>query len=251
MSSNANERLELIRPDWPVPASIQALATTRCGGVSAPPCDSLNLGVRSGDESGAVAANRERLRRMAHLPESPRWLAQVHGNRVVHAGEVAPDVTEADAVWSDRTGQVCAVLVADCLPVLLADRDGYCVAAAHAGWRGLAAGVLEATVAALPVAPGALLAWFGPCIGPAAFEVGADVRDAFVTADEAASDCFRPSPAGRWLADLEGLARRRLARAGVHAMQGGGFCTYNDPQRFFSYRRDGRTGRMAAVIWRS
>ncbi|PWG62619.1 peptidoglycan editing factor PgeF [Sediminicurvatus halobius] len=239
----------LLLPDWPRPPGVCALATTRAGGVSKPPFDTLNLGTRAGDDPSAVAANRGRLRHLAALPAVPSWLAQVHGRRVVHADEVMPDVTEADAVWSDRPGAVCAVLVADCLPVLLADRDGRCVAAAHAGWRGLAGGVLEATVAALPVGPGALVAWLGPCIGPDAFEVGVEVREAFLDGDSGATGCFRPSPAGRWLADLGGLARRRLAGAGVAAIHGGGLCTYSDPARFFSYRRDGRTGRMAALVW--
>jgi YfiH family protein len=147
-------------------------------------------------------------------------------------------------------GQVCAVLVADCLPVLLADRAGSCVAAAHAGWRGLAAGVIESTVASLPVAPSRLVAWLGPAIGPDAFEVGAEVREQFLAVDAGAEGLFRPSPAGRWMADLFGLARRRLAAVGVTSVQGGGLCTVSDPGRFFSYRRDGLTGRLAALVWR-
>lgn len=244
------DTLPLLRPDWPAPVGIRACVTTRIGGVSAAPFDTLNLGARTGDDAAAVAANRDRLIAAAGLPAAPRWLAQVHGTRVVAARDVAPDATESDASWSERPGEVCAVLVADCLPVLLCDRDATCVAAAHAGWRGLAGGVLEATVAALPAAPGALRAWLGPAIGPAAFEVGEEVREAFLGADAGAAGCFRPSPAGRWLADLYGLARRRLHALGVEAIHGGGFCTYREPGRFFSYRRDGRTGRMAALIWR-
>ena len=237
--------MESLRPGWPAPAPVRALTTTRAGGVSRPPWDAFNLAAHVGDAPQHVAANRAALRRRFGLPADPVWLQQVHGARVVEAGPAA----EADAVWSRTPGQVCAVLTADCLPVLLCDRAGDCVAAAHAGWRGLAAGVLEATVAALPADAADLMAWLGPAIGPDAFEVGDEVREAFVTADARAGAAFRPAGDGRWLADLYGLAHLRLAAAGVTRVFGGGLCTFTDRDRFYSYRRDGVTGRMASLIW--
>ena len=237
--------MESLRPGWPAPAPVRALTTTRAGGVSRPPWNAFNLATHVGDTPQHVAANRAALRRRFDLPADPVWLQQVHGARVVEAGAAA----EADAVWSRTPGQVCAVLTADCLPVLLCDRAGDCVAAAHAGWRGLAAGVLEATVAALPADAADLMAWLGPAIGPDAFEVGDEVREAFVTADARAGAAFRPAGDGRWLADLYGLARLRLAAAGVTRVFGGGLCTFTDRDRFYSYRRDGVTGRMASLIW--
>jgi len=241
----------ILQPDPAPPAGVRAVFTTRAGGVSEPPFDSLNLGLLSGDAPDAVERNRARLAADIGLPGTPAWLAQVHGTRVVAAGDVMPDATEADASWTDRPGEVCAVLVADCLPVLLCDRDATCVAAAHAGWRGLAGDVLGATVATMPAAPQALQAWLGPAIGPAAYEVGDEVREAFLAADPGAHAGFGPSPAGRWLAELYALARRRLAALGVAAVHDGGRCTWSDRERFFSYRRDGLTGRMAALIWRT
>lgn len=235
----------LIVPDWPAPPNVRALVTTRAGGVSAPPCDSFNLGERSGDDPAAVAANRERLRQL--LPAEPVWLHQVHGNRVVALP--ADPGCQADAAWSARAGMPCAVLTADCLPVLFCDRQGTRVAAAHAGWRGLADGVLEATAAALEVAPGKLLAWLGPAIGQDAFEVGPEVRAAFLAHDPAAAAAFRPGRDDRWHADLYHLARQRLAAAGVAQVSGGGLCTWSDAATFYSWRRDGRTGRMASVVW--
>lgn len=245
--------VDWIVPDWPVPTSVRALITTRNGGVSAAPYNNMNLSTRTGDDPEAVRANRARLRSM--LPEEPFWLAQVHGARVVEAGHPEGN-RDADACVARRAGQVCAVLIADCLPVLLCDRAGTTVAAAHAGWRGLNAGVVENTVAAMHCDPGALLAYLGPAIGPEAFEVQGDVLEAFVAADPGARDCFRdkPVPSGtprKWLANLYALARRRLARAGVGVVYGGGACTYSDPARFFSHRRAGRDGRQAAMIWLS
>jgi polyphenol oxidase len=238
--------------DWPAPARVRTLLTTRRGGVSAPPFDSMNLGLHVGDEPGAVAQNRARLR--ALLPAEPCWLQQVHGTRVVDAVQAASTLEEADACVARAAGQVCAVLVADCLPVLLCDRAGTVVAAAHAGWRGLSAGVLEQTVSGLPVAPGDLLAYLGPAIGKGAFEVGADVLDAFCMTDAGAEACFAPKAAGpsgepKWLCDLAGLARRRLQALGVPRVDGGELCTFAAPRRFFSHRRDRRTGRLAALIW--
>jgi len=239
--------LPLIVPDWPAPPNVRAAVSTRVGGVSAAPYDSFNLGAHTEDLPEHVAENRRRLRQALRLPAEPAWLTQVHGVEVVRA-EVAP--AEADAAWTDRAGTVCAILTADCLPVLFCDEGGEAVAAAHAGWRGLASGVLEATVAAMGRAPRTLMAWLGPAIGPDAFEVGAEVVDRFLVHDAGAADCFRPSPQGRWLADLYGLARRRLHRFGLERIYGGGFCTFHDRARFFSYRRDSRTGRMASLIWR-
>jgi len=237
-----------ITPDWPAPANVRAFITTRAGGVSEGPYASLNLGLRTDDDPRTVAVNRERL--CAALPQQPHWLRQVHGSIVVEADDLAT-APAADASIARRPETVCAVLVADCVPLLLTDRKGTTVAIAHAGWRGLAAGVIENTVARMGPDPRELLAYLGPGIGPRAFEVGADVRDAFLADDAQADLAFSPHAPGKWLADLFLLARRRLARAGVGAAYGGGLCTYSDARRFFSYRRDRTTGRMAAVIWRS
>jgi len=237
-----------IVPDWPAPPNVRALVTTRRGGVSRPPFADFNLADHVGDDPAAVAENRRRLR--AHLPAEPRWLHQVHGARCVDAALIAPGC-EADASFTRRPGVVCAVLTADCLPVLFADRDGTVVAAAHAGWRGLAAGVLEATVQAIGVAPERLLAWLGPAIGPESFEVGAEVVEAFTRLDAAAMKAFQAQPNGKWLCNLYRLARRRLAALGVCCVTSAEFDTVRDAQRFFSYRRDGITGRMASLIWRA
>ena len=238
--------IELIRPDWPAPARVQAWSTTRAGGVSVAPWDSLNLGVHVGDAPDAVNRNRQRLGDRLQLPEEPLWLQQVHGDRVRPAED--SDAC-ADACLADRAGQVCVVMTADCLPVLLCNRGGSKVAAAHAGWRGLHSGILERTVAAFGERPGELIAWLGPAIGPQAFEVGDEVRDAFVAEDADAAMHFTANREGHWLADLYGLARLRLTRSGVDAVFGGGRCTFSEPASFFSYRRDGVTGRMASLIW--
>jgi YfiH family protein len=236
-----------IVPDWPAPSCVRTLITTRSGGVSRGAYDSLNLGLRVGDDPDCVHRNRERLRRF--LPAEPKWLTQVHGTRAVEADKIAFPV-EADAASTRSSGVVCAVMVADCLPILLCDLEGTVVAAAHAGWRGLSAGVIESAVAATGVAPARLLAYMGPAIGPGAFEVGADVFDAFVSRDDAAQVAFKPHAAGKWLCDLYALARQRLNALGVGAVFGGGLCTYSDRARFFSRRRDRVSGRMAALIWR-
>jgi YfiH family protein len=235
-----------IVPDWPAPACVRSLITTRAGGVSVGPFASFNLGLRTGDDPQAVAANRAKLASL--LPQPPRWLRQVHGSRVVDA-DVLTDTPEADAAVARRPGTVCAVLVADCIPVLLADRAGTTVGIAHAGWRGLASGVVENTARAMAGEPRGLVAYLGPGIGPAFFEVGDDVRDAFIARDAGAADAFAPHATGKWLADLFLLARRCLRRAGVDEIHGGALCTYSDAQRFFSYRRSRITGRMAALIW--
>ncbi len=237
-----------IIPDWPAPANVKSVITTRAGGASGGPYASFNLGLRAGDDPQAVAENRARLRGL--LPQEPKWLRQVHGAVAVDA-DMTTDATEADASVARRAGTVCAVMVADCVPVLFADRAGTHVAIAHAGWRGIAGGVIENTVRKLGLAPGELLAYLGPGIGPRAFEVGTDVRDAFLARDARAAAAFTPHTAGKWLADLYLLARQRLQGAGVDRIHGGGLCTYSDAARFYSYRRDKVTGRMAALIWRS
>jgi len=248
--------------DWLMPAwriaEVGALMTTRAGGVSGGRYATMNVGSAVGDDADDVAANRRLL--ATATGASPVYLRQVHGTRVVRvdAGDAAPHAParEADAVVTTDPGVACVVQAADCLPVLLAAPDGRAVGAAHAGWRGLAGGVVEAAVdgvaAAAGCAPGELVAWLGACIGPDAFEVGGDVLDAFAVArddDARATPRFRAKGRGKWLADLAGLARDRLARVGVRDVSGGGWCTVSDPVRFFSYRRDGVTGRMAAAIW--
>ena len=247
------ERLERLResliiPDWPAPAQVRAASTTRWGGVSQSPYESLNLAGHVGDDPANVAENRQRLAAALNRVHEPAWLEQVHGTTVVKAETVSAPVI-ADAAWTRAPGRSCVVMTADCLPVLLCDRVGTVVAAAHAGWRGLAAGVIGATVARLGMPPMELLAWLGPAIGPDAFEVGEEVRAAFLKLDAGNVVCFRPSPAGRWLADLYELARRQLRSLGVSAIYGGEFCTFSEPERFFSYRREPRTGRMASLIW--
>ncbi|MFO1423013.1 MAG: peptidoglycan editing factor PgeF [Candidatus Competibacteraceae bacterium] len=238
----------IIIPDWPAPARVRAASTTRHDGVSPPPYDSLNLADHVGDDPARVAENRRRLAAVAGYPAEPAWLQQVHGSRVV-AAETVREPVVADAAWTRQLGRPCVVMTADCLPILLCDRAGTVVAAAHAGWRGLAEGVIAATVAQLNVPPMELLAWLGPAIGPDAFEVGDEVRAVFLELDGGNVACFRPSPAGRWLADIYELARRQLRGLGVSAVYGGEFCTFGEPERFFSYRRESRTGRMATLIW--
>lgn len=234
-----------IIPDWPAPPTVRAVSTTRRGGVSVAPYDSWNLGDHVGDDPRAVEQNRLRLMKALGLPAPPVWLRQVHGARVVDAGHGS---CEADAAYTGQPGVVCAVLTADCLPLLLSNATGTRVAAVHAGWRGLAAGVIEAALAVM--GPGAeLLAWLGPAIGPGAFEVGSEVRDIFIAHDARAQNAFRPSPNGRWWADIYQLVRLRLAAHGVTVVYGGHECTYSDAGRFYSYRRDGITGRMATMIW--
>ncbi|MBK7901256.1 MAG: peptidoglycan editing factor PgeF [Azonexus sp.] len=235
-----------IVPDWPAPPAVRALQTTRDGGVSVGPYASLNLGDHVGDDAAAVRRNRERVQ--ARLPGPALWLKQVHGTGVVDAASARPGVV-ADGAVAFRPGLVCAVMTADCLPILLCERGGSAVAAVHAGWRGLAAGVIEAGVAALARPGEECLAWIGPAIGAAHFEVGDEVRQAFAALDAGAQEAFAPAPGGKWLADLERLARRRLAAAGVEAIYGGGQCTAAQPERFFSHRRDGVSGRQGSFIW--
>jgi len=239
-----------IAPDWPVPEHVRVLSTLRAGGVSDGSYASLNLAAHVGDHADAVAANRLLLREAAHLPAEPLWLEQVHGIEVVrHEGQAA--VPRADAAVAVAPGRVCAVMTADCLPVVFADRRGTCIGVSHAGWRGLVDGVLQATIAALPAAPADLHAWLGPAIGPGAFEIGPEVREAYLASLGVPDtlSCFVPNERGRYLADLYGLARLVLAQAGVGSVHGGGLCTHDDAGRFYSFRRDGVTGRMATLAW--
>lgn len=251
--------LPLLRPAWDAPAAVGAACSQRLGGVSEAPWDSLNLGGAVGDAAKAVAHNRQLFAKA--LGADPVWLNQVHGTHVLRLGraDLGAQTPTADASWTDEPGLACAVLVADCLPLLLATSDGRAVAAIHAGWRGLASGVVEATIQAMSDGVGAsaadLVAWLGPCIGPRQFEVGADVLEAFAAgSDSTASLRFvhRPRPDGtaKWLADLPGLATDRLRRAGVRRISASSLCTVEEASRFFSYRRDGVTGRLAAAIWR-
>lgn len=253
---------QVLRPDWPAAPGVQALCTTRFGGVSCAPYDSLNLGLHVQDDVQAVMENRARLQALCGV--RPVFLSQVHGTQKVFIDAHTPDGIEADACWTDQPGVACTIMVADCLPALFTDRAGRVVAAAHAGWRGLAAGILEATVqqvcVAADCAPDDVYVWFGPCIGPRAFEVGEDVLNAFgvspaATVSKAAS-YFQPSgPPHKWWADLAGLARWRLTATGVRHISGNdssdAWCTVTQSTRFFSYRRDGRSGRFAACIWLS
>ncbi len=246
ISVHSNIPGHLIIPDWPAPAHVKALQTTRLGGTSCKPYDSLNLGDHVGDAPLTVARNRMSLNTL--LPSEPVWLEQVHGT-VVAIADSASCRPQADACIARQRAAVCVVMTADCLPVLLCDAQGSAVGAAHAGWKGLAAGVIEATVQAMNVAPQNMMAWLGPAISQQAFEVGDEVRVLFVDADPQAAAAFMPSQHGKWLADIYALARLRLNALGITQIYGGDYCTYRDAERFFSYRRDGVTGRMGTFIW--
>lgn len=235
----------LLIPDWPAPARVRACVTTRAGGTSQAPYDTLNLGDHVGDAPAAVAENRRRLTEECTV--RPAWLKQVHGLAVAFADPQV--IAEADASWTDMPGIACTVMTADCLPALFCDRAGTRVAAAHAGWRGLAGGVLEATLDTLAVDPKDVLVWLGPAIGPQVFEVGAEVREAFMAIHPQAASAFVPgAQPGKFMADIYALARIRLAARGVEAVYGGGYCTVTDA-RFFSYRRNPHTGRFASLVW--
>ncbi|MFZ2163633.1 MAG: peptidoglycan editing factor PgeF [Sideroxyarcus sp.] len=240
-------RESLIYPDWPAPANVKALQTTRHGGISTAPYDTLNLGLHVGDDPVRVNRNRQMLEPL--MPSEPVWLEQVHGTVVADADAAACRV-QADACIARQRGSVCVIMTADCLPVLLCDEAGTVVGAAHAGWRGLCDGVIEATVKEMGVAPQQLMAWLGPTIGPHAFEVGEDVRAAFMAHDAQAAAAFIPLAAeGKYRADIVRLARQRLNALGITRISGGTFCTYHQKDKFFSYRRDGVTGRMGTFIW--
>lgn len=217
--------------------------------MSCGPYESMNPADHVGDTETAVVANRARLQQLLQLPAAPHWLQQVHGTHVIDAALFGEQAPQADGSWSARAGVVCAVMTADCLPLLLTDREGTCVAAVHAGWRGLSAGVIEQAISCMHAPGDSLMAWLGPAIGPSAYEVGAEVRDSFLSHAACAADAFQPNGAGHWLVDLYQLARQRLAACKVTAVYGGQLCSYSDANRFYSYRRDGVTGRMASLIW--
>jgi len=238
-----------IPADWPAPSGVVAGTTLRHGGVSSGSFDSLNLGAYVDDDADAVCENRIRFRSLCDLPSEPRWLRQVHGSHVV-VDPPSGETPEADAAITRHVGVVCVVQTADCLPVIFAAIDGTELAVAHAGWRGLANGVLESTVSAMSTDPANLLAWLGPAISQPAFEVGGEVREAFLAHDPAAAGCFAANDRGRWQADIYGLARMRLGVAGVEQISGGENCTFGEPERFFSHRRDGACGRMASFVFR-
>lgn len=249
-----------IDADWPAPPRVRALTTTRHGlGVSQSPFDHLNLGLRNGDDVESAKENRRLLERALDLPSSPRWLRQVHGLDVVRFDDAPVDMVvgdserQADAAVTSTPGVVLAILTADCLPVVVAARDGSEVAAAHAGWRGLAGGVLEATIASMQASPGDCIAWLGPAAGPQSYEIGEEVRDAFIAGDRAADrrveSAFVATRPGHWRVDLYALARQRLADAGVREVHGGTHCTIRESSSFFSHRRDQRSGRMATLAW--
>lgn len=243
------QNLPFIVPDWPALANVKALQTTRLGGVSKAPYASLNLGVHVHDDPIAVAHNRQLL--SPYLPSEPVWVNQVHGTKVIDAAK-SGCLETADGAYTTQANVVCVTMTADCLPVLLCDRAGTVVAAVHAGWRGLCDGVIEAAIAKMPVKPADLMAWLGPAIGPDVFEVGGEVRAQFMEKDAQAILAFKPQ-GDKWLCDMYAIAKQRLNNVGVTQIYGGGvnesFCTYSDTQRFFSYRRDGVTGRMASLIW--
>ena len=255
MSGDVSQNIEFITPNWPAAKSVHAATTTRIGGFSQGAWQGLNLADHVGDDVENVTRNRELLSSALHLPAEPLWLKQVHGCEVLRATGDAPVDTindtrgiECDASVTADSGRVCAVLTADCLPLLFCSNDGDCVAAAHAGWRGLAAGIIEQTVEQFACTNDQILAWLGPAIGPTAFEVGDDVYEVFTGAYDAGESAFTPYD-DKWLCDIYQLARDRLRRLGVEKIYGGDYCTFNDPARFYSYRRDGISGRMASLIW--
>ena len=238
-------KVDFIIPDWPSPANVKAIQTTRLGGYSVAPHGSLNLGLHVQDDGLAVAKNRKLL--SDYLPSEPVWLNQVHGVEVIDATK-SLCVQDADASFSKNKNVVCVTMTADCLPVLLCNQQGTAVASIHAGWRSLCDGVIEATIKMMGVEPEELMAWLGPAIGPDAFEVGSEVREAFIAQDAQADQAFK-AYGDKWLGDLYGIAKQRLNKQGLNKIYGGGECTYSNPSRYFSFRRDGLTGRMATMIW--
>lgn len=249
-ASGVQARSRVLAPDWPAPSRVRAFTTTReLDGVSRAPFDAFNLGAHCGDDAASVAANRSALESMLELPSAPRWLRQVHGSAVATFDAANEGgAPEADAAITRAPGVVLAVLTADCLPILVCADDGAEVAAIHAGWRGLAAGVIEAAIADMRAPRERLIAWLGPAIGPASYEVGAEVHDAFLAHDAAAARAFAPTRPGHWHCDLYALARQRLAALGIARVCGGGFDTFADA-RFYSHRRDNPTGRFASLVW--
>lgn len=240
--------LNLITPDWPAPKNVKAFTTTRLGGVSQAPYDSFNLAIDISNDPENIIRNRALLKECLHLPAEPVWIKQVHGTQVIQADSPPTDRT-ADASFTHQSNIVCAITTADCLPLLVTNRSGSCAAAIHAGWRGLAAGVIEVTLKKLALSSNDLLIWLGPAIGPAAFEVGDEVYQQFIAHDSQAKQAFKRNENDRWLANIYLLAKQRLTEHGVTNIFGGDFCTYTDKNRFYSYRRDKQTGRMASLIW--
>ncbi|MFI3190420.1 multi-copper polyphenol oxidoreductase [Crenothrix sp. D3] len=243
-----NHNKHWITPDWPAPANIHAATTLRTGGVSVTPYDSLNPATHVGDDEDCVRENRQRIKTMLALPSEPVWLEQTHSNLVINAGQ-ATTLQQADASVSDQAGVVCAVLTADCLPLLICSTDGQQIAAIHAGWKGLLAGIITNTINVLATTE--VLVWLGPAIGAACFEVGAEVREVFVAKSAVFASAFTQTNTNKYLADIYQLARIELATLGIHAVYGGEFCTVTDQARFYSYRRDTQTGRLATLIWRT
>ncbi len=243
------QKFDCIKPIWPISENVQCLVTTRKGGYSQGKFSSFNLGMHVGDDIKHVNANRVALLEKFHLPTEPVWLNQQHGKQVINLSKIQNSDLQADAAYTTEVGKACVVLTADCLPVLFCDDAGSCVAAAHAGWRGLLHGVLENTLATLPVDTNKLLCWLGPAIGPDRFEVGVEVRDLFVKKNPVHQAAFQYNKSGKFLANLYLLAEQTLSSKGVKGVYGGGYCTYSDTENFFSYRRDGKTGRMGTMIW--
>ncbi len=237
-----------ITPDWPAPDNIHAITTTRNGGFSDPPYDSMNISSYVGDDIDTVEKNRQLLQTSLDLPQKPKWLEQVHGTLAVDAADIKGNI-KADACYSTQKNTICTIQTADCLPVLLCDKAGTIVAAIHAGWRGLADGVIEETIKTMNCPTSTLMAWLGPAIGPDAFKAGEDVRNAFILHDPQAKTAFTRQDDNLWLVDIYELAKQRLANSGVDTCYGGEFCTYSDEKRFYSFRRDQTTGRMATLIW--
>jgi YfiH family protein len=242
----------LIRPKWPAARRVRAFVTTRMlpsgSEGSKPPYHAFNLAAHVGDDPEQVQRNRELLKQHIQLPAEPCWLKQVHGNTVIEAAP-SKELPEADAIWTPQTDTPCVVLTADCVPILLCDRAGTMVAAIHAGWRGLHSGIVLKTVGALPASPDRLLAWMGPAIGPRAYEVDRKVHELFVTLNPAFATAFKPADPGHWRFDLYRVARMQLEACGIEDIYGGDRCTYTESGVFYSYRRDGETGRMASLIW--
>lgn len=238
----------LIYPDWPAPDNIKAVSSARIGGFSAPPYNSFNLGSHVGDDPETVNKNRHYLAELAQLPESPRWLQQQHGTQLINSRDWQADI-QADAIFSHTVNHVCTIMTADCLPILLCNKQGDFIAAIHAGWRSLAAGIINKTIARFNCDPQDIIAWLGPAIGPTQFEVGLDVYATFIRHSSQASQAFQQTDATHYLADIYCLAKQYLTACDVTAIFGGNFCTVTDSERFFSYRRDGITGRMASLIW--
>ena len=242
--------IEIIKPDWPAPKNIVAFTTTRNGGVSYDGCSSLNLGNRNADSADNIATNRKILRTKMQLPNEPYWINQTH-SKIAITIDHHYKITEADASFTTEIDCICVVNTADCLPLLVCNREGTAVAAIHAGWRSLVSGIIENTLDLFPQAPEEILVWLGPAIGPEVYEVGDEVRDAFLEHDPQAELAFKPSPNDRWLMDMYLLARQRLQKKNITAIYGGEFCTYTQNDQFFSHRRDSKTGRQASLIYRT